>query len=206
MDLLTNIVNVMNTTVPIKQWYFNVIIEEQTPVVPELDRSIDEYLVWHKQDLKEFLRYASSRSEACGLAANQCELNGERFQVRAFALMNLKTREWRLIVNPIIIEKIGIVEKKLEGCLTWPRKKIVAERYCKIIVDYHDIEGNKYRETVFGFEAQIWQHEINHLNGIEETIVDFSYHLSSKKRERNDLCECGSGLKYKKCCLIYING
>ena len=46
------------------------------------------------------------------------------------------------------------------------------------------------------------QHEIDHLNGI--TIHDRKRETTvkvEKKVGRNDPCSCGSGKKYKKCCL-----
>jgi len=52
-------------------------------------------------------------------------------------------------------------------------------------------------------EAICVQHEIDHLNGI--TIHDRENKskpiISEKKIGRNDPCPCGSGKKYKKCCL-----
>ena len=51
-------------------------------------------------------------------------------------------------------------------------------------------------------ESVCIQHEIDHLNGVvcmdrkrETTIV------KDKKVGRNEPCPCGSGKKYKKCCI-----
>ena len=46
------------------------------------------------------------------------------------------------------------------------------------------------------------QHEIDHLNGItcmDRQVVKTIIH--DKKINRNDPCHCGSGKKYKKCCM-----
>ena len=47
------------------------------------------------------------------------------------------------------------------------------------------------------------QHEIDHLNGIVcmDRKVETSYKRTEKKVGRNEPCPCGSGKKYKKCCI-----
>jgi len=179
---------------------FEIIPNQQTPKITELvsdfKANIEIYLA--------FLEFASSHSNAVGLAANQCSLDGERFMQNIFALRNIKEKTWKIIINPKINSYIGIVEPKLEGCLTWVGKTILADRYRAINVTYDDIDGNPNTELFGGFEAQIWQHEINHLNGIEEIIVEDDYKLPLKLQiQRNDKCPCNSGKKYKNCCLKY---
>jgi hypothetical protein len=106
-------------------------------------------------------------------AANQCSIDDKRFMVRAFALRNLIDNRWRLIINPIITENVGIKETKIEGCLTWKSQYIIAERTRGVKVNYYDLDGNYFEnELHYSFEGQIWQHEINHLNGIEENVVE----------------------------------
>lgn len=186
---------------------FEIIPSEQTPWLPVIVfNQMMDYINLHRVELEEFLKFAQEQDNAVGLAANQCSLNGERFTVRAFALRDLKTREFRLIIDPHITRNIGICEKKSEGCLTWKGRKIVADRYRAVEVDYFTLDGEHITGEVHsGFEGQIWQHEINHLNGIEEEVVDL--HAPDPRpvtAGRNDLCPCGSGLKYKKCCLPLI--
>jgi len=187
---------------------FEIIPNEQTPKVPEIQDVCDvELLMVDKNlELKEFLQFAETQNRAVGLAANQVSVDGERFMVRAFALRNLNERNaWRLIINPVITQYLGIKELKAEGCLTWKDKMIVAERNRTVIVSYYNQNGEFVENEMHrGFEAQIWQHEINHLNGIEEQIEDPNTFEVPKEIVvgRNEKCPCGSGLKYKHCCLI----
>ena len=99
-----------------------------------------------------------------------------------------------------------MVETKAEGCLTWKDKKIMAERNRAVEVDYFNMDGERITgELHKGFEGQIWQHEINHLNGVEENVVDLrDPDPVEEKIGRNEKCPCGSGLKYKKCCLSLV--
>ena len=59
-----------------------------------------------------------------------------------------------------------------------------------------------HEEINDAFECVCVQHEIDHLNGMRclDRAVDTTYR-SEKKPGRNEPCHCGSGKKYKKCCL-----
>jgi peptide deformylase len=184
---------------------FQVIPNKQTPAVPKVGFSDGKLFVeHHKEEFEAFLEYAKTYDNAVGLAANQCSIDGERFMARVFALRDLVTREWRLVLDPYIKEYIGMVETKAEGCLTWKGQVIVAERSRGVMVSYFDEEGKPHHELHKGFEGQIWQHEINHLNGVEEEVRDVFIEPKPIEVGRNEECPCGSGKKYKKCCLLLI--
>jgi len=195
---------------------FEIIPNEQTPKVDEI-QDIHEYLDDNREKLFAFLDFARTRLNAAGLAANQCSMDGLRFMVRAFALKDWSYNPyseanragysagetWKVVIDPKIVEYQGIKDIRVEGCLTWVGKKVVAERNRIVSVSYFDMEGTLHQETHKGFDAQVWQHEINHLNGVEEQIEEYSYQ-EPKALEvgRNEKCPCGSNLKYKNCCLL----
>lgn len=183
---------------------FEIIPNEQTPRVVQSIMSID-YVQENKEVFEAFLEFAKKQPTAVGLAANQCSLDGERFNQRLFAMKNTKTGEWQLIIDPIILAYVGMKEEKLETCLTWNGKTLLAYRFRAVQLGYVDINGNVHDETHKGFQAQIIQHEMNHLDGIPEIFVPYN-HLIKPTREpsRNDKCPCGSGKKYKHCCLLLI--
>jgi len=180
---------------------FAIIPNEQTPKATRIYQGFPDDL----RELEAFLEFAKTQHNAVGLAANQVSLDGERFMFRAFALRNLNTGEWSLVLDPHIEKFLGIKEEKCEGCLTWKGAMVVAERYRAVVVSYSDTYGLFTTHEIHkGFEAQIWQHEINHLNGIEERVVNPDYYTPPKPLDigRNEKCPCGSGFKYKNCCLI----
>ena len=182
---------------------FKVIPNEQTPALPLIqDEFIKDYIETHRENLEHFLDFARTRGNAVGLACNQVALDDNRFSVRAFALGG-RARNWRLVVDPVIIKNLGLKQCKAEGCLTWKGQVIVADRYEGVEVGYYDMDGEYHTETHKGFDAQIWQHEINHLNGIEEDVRRGFIEPQPVTAERNDPCPCGSGKKYKKCCLLF---
>lgn len=182
---------------------FEIIPDEQTPRVADI-ADIELYLKMHSTYLIEFLENCRWRLNAAGLACNQVTLDGERFMVRAFAHLEKETNIWNIAVDPKIIEYIGIKEIKTEGCLTWKGKVIVAERSRRVVVSYWDLQGNFHTGEIYsGFAGQVWQHEVNHLNGVAERIEEPSF-IEPKpiEAQRNDKCPCGSGKKYKQCCLV----
>jgi peptide deformylase len=190
-----------------------VIPNQQTPKVPEIE-NIELFFIENIKRLQEFKDYAYTCFNAVGLAANQCNFECERFMTRVFAIRRLDNCNleidnksiWRLIIDPRIIECIGIKEIKVEGCLTWKGKVIVAERSRAVRVSYFDEIGQSVNnELHFGFEGQIWQHEINHLNGVEERVEERGFiEPKSISVGRNDKCPCGSEKKYKHCCFLYL--
>ena len=188
---------------------FEIIPNEQTPKVPEI-ADISLYLKMHGQYLQEFLDSCYTRYNAAGLACNQVSLNGDRFMVRAFAHRDIDTNGkepiWALVIDPKIIEYIGMKEIKCEGCLTWKGKLIIAERSRAVRVSYYDINGEFHIDEFHkGFDAQVWQHEVNHLNGVAEQIEEPGFPEPKPINVgRNDPCPCESGKKYKHCCLLYL--
>lgn len=57
-----------------------------------------------------------------------------------------------------------------EGCLSVPGKRGIVPRYSKVLVSYKDPETLRtVRDTVDGYTAIIFQHEVDHLQGIVYT-------------------------------------
>lgn len=185
-----------------------IIIGEQTPLLPEM-KNPKTFGKENEQLIADLIKFAKTTS-GIGLAANQCAINDERIMDRFFLHLNRKTQEWFVIIDPKITKYIGITDNRIEGCLTWPNQKIGVKRYRRIEVSYYDINGNFKEKPIERFDAHVWQHEIDHLNGVVEDFwsrginrIYNGFALSNPKYQRNDLCPCGSGLKYKKCCGLY---
>lgn len=182
---------------------FQLILNCQTPLVSSIVDSIED-----KQLIVDFIEFAISLPNCIGLAANQVSLDSERLMKRFFVVkysqvVNDKTvAQWLPVLNPQIVKYHGVPLLKTEGCKTWPGKGIIVERYPKIDVLFQIFTKNDkistVQKTLLALEAQVFQHEIDHLNGIEEK---FTNHIQRKNIQRNDLCPCGSGKKYKYCCM-----
>lgn len=69
-------------------------------------------------------------------------------------------------INPKITKFEGKIEKDYEGCLSVKNIYGLVPRYTKVRVKAMDLEGKEFRVTAEGFLARIFQHEIDHTNGI----------------------------------------
>lgn len=97
-----------------------------------------------------------------------------------------------LLINPQILEMSEPIIKPGEGCLSIPHQTFTTKRYNQIT-----LINNGQTFAAEGIEAQIIQHEVDHMRGI--LVIDRVYKAGTVGR--NDPCPCGSGKKYKKCCL-----
>lgn len=169
------------------------LFEQQTPAVLS-SLEITEDVLGHLRDILIFAKY-NRYMRLAGLAANQLGKDGERVMLNACLINRGLEGGWVVALNPEIVSTEGGSRNNTEGCLTWPKKQIRAIRYDTVNVVYTDVEGGHNAEHITGFEALVWQHEINHLRGVPETVID--PHVKVKP---NAPCSCGSGKKAKKCC------
>jgi len=110
-------------------------------------------------------------------------------------------KEYRLL-NTKLISGQGEVVMSGEGCLSILGKRVNTKRFTSITVE-DDILGRiSLNESADGLLTTIFQHEIDHFSG--NTILDrkqLPVRRITVKTGRNEPCPCGSGKKYKKCCL-----
>ena len=174
----------------------------ETGLSPIFNEQTPEVLPWthtNSIEVMDFCNYLLFYAKFCphlslaGLAANQLQKNEKRINSNVCVIKN--KGDWIIAINPMIIGLSGATFTSREGCLTWPKKEIIAIRHEIVQVSYYDLTGEPISLTADGFEAIVWQHEINHLSGIEENIAD-----PECKINPNSKCECGSGQKFKKCC------
>ncbi len=70
------------------------------------------------------------------------------------------------IINPEIIKHSKTTTKDWEGCLSIPGIRGLVPRYDSITVKYTNRFGALINSSFTGFIARIFQHEIDHLNGL----------------------------------------
>ncbi|MEK7665474.1 MAG: peptide deformylase [Patescibacteria group bacterium] len=74
--------------------------------------------------------------------------------------------ERRVYVNPRITSTSSRTVEFEEGCLSVPNVWGIVRRFKKVHVKALDRKGKKIELKVAGFDAIIFQHEIDHLDGI----------------------------------------
>ena len=101
----------------------------------------------------------------CGLSANQIGMN-----IRAFAMLrDIEYNDVIVCFNPRIISRSNDCVWCEEGCLSFPDQFINVHRPDKIIVKYEDEDGKDHKISLSGFASRVFQHEFDHLNGIDFT-------------------------------------
>lgn len=70
------------------------------------------------------------------------------------------------MINSRIVDHSPETEKGWEGCLSVPGIRGLVPRYTTIQVEYTGRDGILYQQTFTDFVARIFQHELDHLDGI----------------------------------------
>lgn len=128
-------------------------------------KKIDKKILKLIEDMKETL-LVQDDPEGVGLAAPQVGKNIRLFMMKPENVI-------RVVINPEVVSVSEEKDKKsngdkkiMEGCLSLPHFYGPLERAAKITIKFQDVDGNTLTETFKNFEAQIVQHELDHLDGI----------------------------------------
>lgn len=139
-------------------------------------REFDESL----QKLAEEMLKIMREHDGVGLAANQIG-RLKRILVAAYEDENGEMVEFA-VVNPKVEERSEESEKDVEGCLSLPGMRVEVERPAAVTVTGHDPSGEPLRVEAEGLLARIFQHEIDHLDGV--LILDRTDRESRKQALR----------------------
>lgn len=118
-----------------------------TEITPEIQRLID--------DMVETMYDALG----IGLAATQVGIP------LRILVVDVGRGEARVYLNPEIVEQDGQVVGE-EGCLSLPGIFADVARAERVVVEGRDRKGQPIREEAQGLMARVFQHEIDHLDGI----------------------------------------
>jgi len=102
-------------------------------------------------------------NQGVGIAAPQVGVSVRMIYVQRFD----KTGEpFEIYYNPVIIEYGDSINSGQEGCISVPDYRGMVDRSHNIVITYLDSLGEKQTEQINDFTAVIFQHEVDHVNGI----------------------------------------
>jgi peptide deformylase len=104
-------------------------------------------------------------TQGVGLAAPQVGIN-KRLMVYNQSGDKKKWLDEVIMVNPKIVEYSESVDVEREGCLSFPGMNGEVQRSKWIKVEALNLKGKKIKKKFNGWEARIFQHEYDHLDGI----------------------------------------
>lgn len=87
-------------------------------------------------------------------------------------------------INPVITDRSVKRSFEKEGCLSYTDCLVGVWRNQEVTVSFLDVNGHSRSAVISGFAGRVWQHEIDHLNGI--VMVDHGK-IERRKKPRSKL-------------------
>ncbi|NJN87377.1 MAG: peptide deformylase [Leptolyngbyaceae cyanobacterium SL_7_1] len=121
------------------------------------------------QSLIDRLLVTLHQSNGVGIAAPQVAQSHRLFVVASRPnprYPNAPLMNPTAMLNPRLISHTEDTVRDWEGCLSIPGIRGLVPRYSAIEVEYQTREGELHQQILEGFVARIFQHELDHLNGV----------------------------------------
>lgn len=118
----------------------------------------------------------TNRRTMVGLAAPQLGVSKRIIIIDTASTGMGETPELRAYINPVITSKSKHLEQGREGCFSTGNVCGNVDRSSEVVVSGYNRQGQLVSEVWAGFTARIFQHEIDHLDGIRfpDRITDDS--------------------------------
>ncbi len=139
-------------------------LRERSKRVGFVDDSIKELITAME---KATLDWEDTREHEVGVALAAVQINvHKRVVIVRNNFDNKADRTFQVFINPEIVKYAGEIEEEFEGCLSVANVYGKVPRYKKVKVKAKDLQGKEVRITAEGFLARVFQHEIDHTNGM----------------------------------------
>ncbi len=127
-----------------------------------LRKKLEIFSDFHNPELPQIAKDLFEKmksSDGVGLAGNQV---GSEIR---FVAVDTKSGD-SVFFNPKIIKHSFLKQRSEEGCLSFPGIFGFVSRYRNITIEYQDINGAVKQIKARGLLSYVFQHEIDHINGI----------------------------------------
>lgn len=139
-------------------------LRKESQKVPEISKSILQII---DNMTAATSSWDESREHEIGVALAAIQINQpERIIIIRTDPENKEDMTFQAYINPEIIKLYGDIIEDYEGCLSVPDIYGKVPRYNKARIRAMGIDGKTINMTASGFLAKIFQHEIDHTNGI----------------------------------------
>ncbi|GBR76040.1 peptide deformylase [Candidatus Termititenax persephonae] len=142
------------------------VLQQPDPLLREKSIMVSRSTPEIKQLAADLLETMYALGNGVGLAAPQV---GRLYRLFVFDVSEGRNQPGALL-NPEIISHNKETAKHEEGCLSCRNFDGVVERYTKVTVRGLNLDGKKVTIKAEGLLARVFQHEIDHLDGI--LIID----------------------------------
>lgn len=154
------------------------LLKENDPLLREAATHYDFSVDGDPTDLVKQMTKIMFENNGIGLAAPQVGV-----LKRLFIMGN--SDKLFVCINPTLISG-GEVLRDLEGCLSFPDLWLHVNRYKQIQVNYQDIEGKAIETKFDGLIARVYQHELDHLDGVcfDTRVGPVTLDFAKQKRKK----------------------
>ncbi|TAH35463.1 peptide deformylase [Candidatus Saccharibacteria bacterium] len=122
-------------------------------------------LISHMRDIT--LEWEAGREHEVGVALAAIQIDVPlRVVVIRNDFDNKSDTTFKAFINPVITKYEGEVTTDFEGCLSIKDVYGKVPRHSKVRIKALGLDGKEVRLTAEGFLARVFQHEIDHTNGI----------------------------------------
>ncbi|TWX65094.1 peptide deformylase [Colwellia sp. C1TZA3] len=145
------------------------ILQRGEPVLSAIAKPIPNVHAADIKQLIEDLKGTVAQANGVGIAAPQVGKS-----VRLFIMCSAPSERYpeapllapAVIINPEVLSASTEQVLGWEGCLSVKGKRALVSRHQSIDVRYLDEQGQQQQQTLTDFLARIFQHELDHLDGI----------------------------------------
>jgi len=143
------------------------VLKTRAAAVEDFDESLERLAAEMLDTMRE--------REGVGLAANQVG------RLKRILVAEIEEEEF-VLVNPVIEKTAETTEVATEGCLSIPGIQVEVERPTAVTISGQDVSGESIRIEAEGLLARVFQHEVDHLDGV--LILDRTDRASRKAAMR----------------------
>jgi peptide deformylase len=145
------------------------IVQLGNPILRQPAEPVENFTEATLQSLIDSLLATATAANGVGIAAPQVAQPYRLFIVASRPnprYPHAPMMEPIAMFNPRIIDHSADTVKDWEGCLSVPGIRGLVPRYRAIAVEYWDRHGQRQQQELTDFVARIFQHELDHLNGM----------------------------------------
>ena len=185
----------MATKKLIEVWDGNQLIEKNITFLKQKTKNVILPLSDNTKQILSDLLDTYKVIPCAGIAANQIGYNKRIFigikhdddyeENKKEVIGNPNADNYEFYINPQIdhVSNKSLQEGE-EGCLSIPEVRLMAERFDKIKVRYFNEHGKKIKKPLKGFISRLFQHELDHLDGVlmvENSKIKSVYQITENK-------------------------
>ena len=125
-------------------------------------------------------------NKGIGISANQVELDAQIFVMQPTRHKELKHAF--AVINPVIEKISEETDLRYEGCLSYPDLFLKIKRPVKLVTRFLDADAKECIIVLEDYDARVFLHEYDHLQGIEFTdrVSKLKLEMAMKKKVKRE--------------------